>query len=127
MEDRAALLVRETSGCTIERNTFQETFLRHLPPEGERLFRPQEHPRRRNAPADARRNGIHVLAEQPRSPGGQPRSRASRRSSTSSSSTHGEVRRNTSEANQRYGLHFMFSDDCAYEGNFFLRMNLAWP
>ena len=26
MEDRAALLVRETSGRTIERNTFQETF-----------------------------------------------------------------------------------------------------
>jgi nitrous oxidase accessory protein len=34
------------------------------------------------------------------------------------------VRRNTSEGNLRYGLHFMYSDDCEYVGNTF-RHNLA--
>ncbi|TAE25165.1 MAG: nitrous oxide reductase family maturation protein NosD [Candidatus Kapaibacterium sp.] len=29
------------------------------------------------------------------------------------------VRRNTSQGNMRYGLHFMFSDSCAYESNTF--------
>jgi len=32
---------------------------------------------------------------------------------------HALVRGNTSEGNMRYGLHFMFSDSCAYEGNTF--------
>jgi nitrous oxidase accessory protein len=32
---------------------------------------------------------------------------------------HGQVRRNLSERNLRYGLHFMFSDDCQYEANTF--------
>jgi nitrous oxidase accessory protein len=31
----------------------------------------------------------------------------------------GEVRGNVSERSDRYGLHFMFSDDCRYEGNVF--------
>ena len=30
-----------------------------------------------------------------------------------------DVERNVSEENQRYGLHFMFSDDCRYRGNLF--------
>jgi nitrous oxidase accessory protein len=34
------------------------------------------------------------------------------------------VRRNVSEGNLRYGLHFMYSDDCHYIGNVF-RRNLA--
>ncbi len=33
--------------------------------------------------------------------------------------THGIVRRNVSEGSHRYGLHFMFSDSCVYEGNTF--------
>jgi len=32
-----------------------------------------------------------------------------------------EVRGNVSERSARYGLHFMFSDDCRYEGNTFRR------
>jgi nitrous oxidase accessory protein len=32
-----------------------------------------------------------------------------------------EVRHNVSERSDRYGLHFMFSDDCRYEGNTFRR------
>jgi nitrous oxidase accessory protein len=33
----------------------------------------------------------------------------------------GEVRQNVSEANLRYGLHFMYSDDCRYRANVFER------
>jgi nitrous oxidase accessory protein len=36
-------------------------------------------------------------------------------------SSHIEVERNHTERNLRYGLHFMFSDDCRYEGNTFAR------
>jgi nitrous oxidase accessory protein len=32
-----------------------------------------------------------------------------------------QVRRNVSEGNLRYGLHFMYSDDCSYRGNTFRR------
>jgi nitrous oxidase accessory protein len=34
---------------------------------------------------------------------------------------HSEIDDNVSEENGRYGLHFMFSDDCRYEGNTFRR------
>lgn len=33
---------------------------------------------------------------------------------------HGQVRNNTSRGNSRYGMHFMFSNDCRYEDNHFL-------
>jgi nitrous oxidase accessory protein len=34
---------------------------------------------------------------------------------------HSRIERNSSERNWRYGLHFMFSDSCSYEGNRFVR------
>ena len=42
------------------------------------------------------------------------RSRATATGSTSSSSHESDVRDNVSESNLRYGMHFMYSDDCRY-------------
>ncbi|HEX6316502.1 MAG TPA: nitrous oxide reductase family maturation protein NosD [Gemmatimonadaceae bacterium] len=118
LEDRAALLVRETSHCRIERNTFEDTFfgiylqrVSNCTIEGNRLS------------GAARRqtlggNGIHVW---------QSDSvlvtdnvvRGHRDGVYFEFITNGVARGNVSEHNQRYGLHFMFSDDCLYERNTF--------
>jgi nitrous oxidase accessory protein len=118
VEDRAALLVRETSGCTIERNRFQDAFF------GIYLQRVNNCAITGNTldGTTTRQtlggNGIHVWqSDRVRIEGN--RVRGHRDGIYFEFTTHGEVRRNVSEANQRYGLHFMFSDDCVYEGNTF--------
>ena len=118
VEDRAALLVRETSGCTIEDNRFQDVFfgiylqrVNHCVVTGNTL----EGTTTRQTLGG---NGIHVWqSDRVRIEGN--RIRGHRDGIYFEFTTHGEVRRNVSEANQRYGLHFMFSDDCVYEGNTF--------
>ncbi len=118
VEDRAALLVRETSGCTIEHNRFQDTFfgiylqrVKNCAVTGNTL----DGTTTRQTLGG---NGIHVWqSDRVRIEGN--RVRGHRDGIYFEFTTHGEVRRNVSEANQRYGLHFMFSDDCVYEGNTF--------
>ena len=118
LEDRAALLAREVRNCVIEGNILTDTYfgiyLQHV---------------RACAVTDNRLtgikrdgssggNGIHVW---------QSDSVRIERNTIRSHRDgiyfefvkHGEVRLNLSERNQRYGLHFMFSDDCSYVGNTF--------
>jgi nitrous oxidase accessory protein len=118
IEDRAALLVRETTGCSIEHNRFENAFF------GIYLQRVRDCAVIGNTlDGGARRqtlagNGIHVWqSEQVRIE--DNRSRHHRDGIYFEFVTGGEVRRNVSESNQRYGLHFMFSDDCTYEANTF--------
>jgi nitrous oxidase accessory protein len=118
LEDRAALLVRETSGCAIEHNRFQDTFfgiylqrVNNCVVTGNTL----EGTTTRQTLGG---NGIHVWQSDRVTIEGN-RVRGHRDGIYFEFTTHGEVRRNVSEANQRYGLHFMFSDDCVYEGNTF--------
>jgi nitrous oxidase accessory protein len=119
VEDRAALLVRETRGCTIARNRFQEAFF------GIYLQRVSDCAVIANVlDGGARRqmsggNGIHVW-QSDRVRLEDNHVHGHRDGIYFEFVSHGDVRNNTSEANQRYGLHFMFSDDCTYEGNFFL-------
>lgn len=118
VEDRAALLVREARGCRIEGNTVRDGFfgiylqrVKDCVVSGNDLL------------GNAGRqtlggNGIHVW---------QSDSvlvtdnvvRGHRDGIYFEFVTRGDVRRNTSASNQRYGLHFMFSDDCVYEANVF--------
>ena len=118
VDDRAALLVRETSGCTIDNNTFRDTFF------GIYLQKVSNCAVIANVLDGGKRrqtlggNGIHVWqSDRVRLEGN--RVRGHRDGIYFEFVTHGEARRNTSEANQRYGLHFMFSDDCLYEENTF--------
>ena len=118
VEDRAALLVRETSGCRIERNRFDQAFF------GIYLQRVKDCAVLGNVLDGAALrqtiagNGIHVWQSE-RVRIEDNRSRGHRDGIYLEFVTRGEVRRNVSERNQRYGLHFMFSDDCIYEGNTF--------
>jgi nitrous oxidase accessory protein len=118
LEDRAALRVQETSGCLIERNRFQEIFfgisLQHVTRctvAGNDL----EGATRRQTLGG---NGIHVWQSDTVRVHDN-RVRGHRDGIYFEFVTHGDVARNVSERNQRYGLHFMFSDDCAYESNTF--------
>ena len=118
LEDRAALRVQETSGCLIEKNTFHEIFfgiyLQHVTRctvAGNDL----EGATRRQTLGG---NGIHVWQSDTVRVHDN-RVRGHRDGIYFEFVTHGAVARNVSERNQRYGLHFMFSDDCAYEANAF--------
>jgi len=119
VEDRAALLVRETSGCVIERNRFEDTFF------GIYLQKVNDCVVVSNLLEGGTRrqmlggNGIHVWQSN-RVRLEDNHVHGHRDGIYFEFVTRGDVRGNTSEANQRYGLHFMFSDDCTYEGNYFL-------
>jgi nitrous oxidase accessory protein len=121
LEDRAALLVRGARGCLIERNVLRETFF------GIYLQRVRDCEIRDNDLAGPGRrqalggNGIHVWqSDSVRVT--RNRIRGHRDGIYFEFVTHSDVRLNASESNQRYGLHFMFSDDCLYVENLF-RMN----
>ncbi len=118
VEDRAALKVVESRGCTIAGNRFEDTFF------GIYLQRTQSCTVRDNTLVGPGRrqtlggNGIHVW--QSDTVGVERNSvRGHRDGIYFEFVTHGRVGANLSTGNQRYGLHFMFSDDCIYAGNEF--------
>ena len=120
LEDRAALLARDVRHCLIDGNTFTETYfgvyLQHVrgcEVTGNRLTG-------LNRDGSSGGNGIHVWqSDSVRI--SRNTVRAHRDGIYFEFVTHGEVQQNLSELNQRYGLHFMFSDDCRYHGNTFQR------
>jgi len=119
VEDRAALLVRDARGCRIEKNDLRDTYF------GIYLQRVRDCEVRDNTlHGPVRRhtlggNGIHVWQSDSVTVSNN-RVRGHRDGIYFEFVTHGDVRDNVSESNQRYGLHFMFSDDCTYRDNAFL-------
>jgi nitrous oxidase accessory protein len=118
VEDRAALRVKNASGCAILDNQIEDGFfgiyLANV--TGCRIERNVL--RATNATESVSGNGIHLWS--------------SRRVTIADNRVSGfrdgiyfefvhetEALRNTSEGNLRYGLHFMYSDDCQYVGNVF--------
>lgn len=118
VEDRAALLVRDARGCRIEENVLRDTFF------GIYLQRVRDCDVRDNIlQGPVRRqalggNGIHIWQSDSVTVSNN-RVRGHRDGIYFEFVTHGDVRDNVSESNQRYGLHFMFSDDCTYSENVF--------
>ena len=118
VEDRAALLVRETNGCVIEGNTFEDTFF------GIYLQRVTDCAVIANTVAGTTKrqmlggNGIHAW-QSDRLRIEHNRVTGHRDGIYFEFVTRGTVVGNMSEGHQRYGLHFMFSDDCTYERNTF--------
>ena len=120
VEDRAAIRVTDASGCTIEHNTFDETFfgiyLGRV--DGCRITGNQL--RGLGTSEATSGNGIHlwssrnVTIEHNRIVG-------HRDGIYLEFATASAIRHNHAEGNVRYGLHFMFSDDCRYEDNVFRR------
>ena len=120
LEDRAALLLREVRNCVIADNILSETYfgiylqrVRDCEVTGNRLTG-------LNRNGSSGGNGIHVWQSDSVRISGNT-IRAHRDGIYFEFVKHGDVRLNLSELNQRYGLHFMFSDDCSYLGNTFQR------
>jgi nitrous oxidase accessory protein len=119
-EDLAALKVSDVSACTIEGNEFDDTFF-GIYLSNVTGCRIASNVLRGNGRGEAASgNGIHlwtatgVIIEDNRISG--------HRDGIYFEFVHdATVARNLSEANERYGLHFMFSDACTYAENTFRR------
>jgi nitrous oxidase accessory protein len=118
LEDRAAIRVRNATACLVENNRLRETTF------GIYLERTSHCTVRDNdlvaneASQTSGGNGIHLwnstYARVERN-----RVRGHRDGIYFEFSPHGMTSDNVSSRNKRYGLHFMFSDSCRYDGNRF--------
>ena len=123
VEDRAALRVVGSTGCVIEDNRIEDAFfgiyLANV--EGCRIARNEI---RAQARTEARSgNGVHLWSS--RAVTVEENRISGHRDGIYLEFTHASlVQRNRSEGNLRYGLHFMYADDCRYVENVF-RENLA--
>ena len=117
-EDRAAVRVADAAGCRIESNRFDSTFFAIY------LARATDcvvdsnvivgQPGREAATG----NGVHLWSSRNIHVVGN-RIRGHRDGIYLEFTRHADVRDNVSEANVRYGMHFMYSDSSAYTGNTF--------
>lgn len=117
-EERAGILVRDARGCRIERNRLEATlFAIYLSKASDCLVRDNvvRGPGRRQMVSG---NGIHVWSSQRVQLTGND-VRGHRDGIYFEFVTRGRVEGNRSEQSARYGLHFMFSNDCRYEDNTF--------
>ncbi|MCU0647895.1 MAG: nitrous oxide reductase family maturation protein NosD [Gemmatimonadaceae bacterium] len=119
VEDRAALRVTNALHCTIERNTFIDTFfgIYLAKVEGCRI-----HANRLTGPAGSQMltgNGIHLWSSRDVTITDNV-IRRHRDGIYFEFVRHGAAIGNESAGMHRYGLHFMFSDSCRYERNRFV-------
>jgi len=120
VEDRAAIKVSGARGCTIERNRFDDGFFGIYLAEVEGCRISRNVLRASGKTEAASGNGIHLWSS--RHVVVEDNDVQGYRDGIYFEFVHDtEVRRNLSTANLRYGLHFMYSDDCVYTGNTFRR------
>ena len=117
-EDRAALRVRRGDGCTLVGNRFDDTFFGIYLAEVDGCRVIGNVFVGRKAGESSSGNAIHlwstrdvVVADN--------RITGHRDGIYFEFARHARAERNVSEGNLRYGLHFMYSDSCAYVGNTF--------
>lgn len=119
LEDRAGIRARDASGCVIENNRLRDNlFGIYLERSPSCLVRGNEIVASGSSQTTSG-NGIH-LWQSPAARVEKNRVRGHRDGIYFEFSGSGVTRGNVSERNQRYGLHFMYSDSCRYEGNDFL-------
>jgi nitrous oxidase accessory protein len=118
VEDRAAIKVRKSGGCTIAGNRIERAFF-GIYLEAATNCRIANNVITGAATTEgASGNGIHLWSSTHITIEDNTISR--QRDGIYFEFVHdSEIRRNTSERNLRYGLHFMYSDDCKYEENTF--------
>lgn len=118
MEDRAAIRISSASGCLIEGNRFDDNFFGIYLADVSNCTLRGNVLRGATKTQESTGNGIHlwssrdVLIEENRISG-------HRDGIYFEFTNRATARRNVSERNLRYGLHFMFSDDCRYLENQF--------
>ena len=120
VEDRAAIKVVETTGCAIEDNRIDDGFFGIYLARVSRC-RVVGNTLHATAGSEAASgNGIHLWTADSVTIAGN--TIVGHRDGIYFEFVHdSEVRDNVSEANLRYGLHFMYSDGCRYERNTFRR------
>ena len=118
VEDRAAIRVGEVHACVIERNVVENAFFGVYLAGAEGCRITNNVLRARRATEDSSGNGIHLWTA--RNIEVLDNSVEGHRDGIYLEFTHdSRVAGNTSARNIRYGLHFMYSDDCRYERNSF--------
>lgn len=124
VEDRAAIHVGDVRRCRIEHNTITDAFFGiYLARTTGCVIRGNVLAGRPARSEDGAGNGIHLWTAQAVEVSDN-RITGHRDGIYLEFAHQVQARRNVSERNLRYGLHFMFSDDCAYEDNTF-RANQA--
>jgi len=118
VEDRAALKVTKARGCAIENNRIEQAFFGiYLAGVTQCRIAGNDISGAGNSESAAG-NGIHLWTSTHITIEGNHISHE--RDGIYFEFVHdSEIRGNTSEHNLRYGLHFMYSDDCTYERNTF--------
>ena len=118
VEDRAAIRVGEVRNCLIERNVIENAFF-GIYIAGSTGCRISDNVlRARRATEDSSGNGIHLWTAQ-NVEVARNRIEGHRDGIYLEFTRDSRVADNISTRNVRYGLHFMYSDDCRYERNVF--------
>jgi nitrous oxidase accessory protein len=120
VEDRAAIRVQDATNCVIENNTIEDGFfgIYLARVDGCRVIGNRLHASKGKESASG--NGIHLWTSNHVTVEGNEIT--GHRDGIYLEFVHeSDVRGNVSEGNLRYGMHFMYSDDCRYVANTFRR------
>lgn len=118
VEDRAALFADGADGCRIQRNRFENTFFGIKIAKSSGCYIEGNRLRGENAKQTTSGNGIHVWYSRDVTIRNNE-VKGHRDGIYLEFTRAARVLNNRSEGNLRYGLHFMFSDSCAYHENVF--------
>ena len=120
VEDRAAIKVENAQNCVIEDNRFDDTFFGIYLARVERCRVAGNRLHARKGKESASGNGIHLWTSNHITV--ERNEIVGHRDGIYLEFTHeSDVRNNVSSGNLRYGLHFMYSNDCRYVANTFSR------
>jgi len=120
VEDRAAIRVQDATNCVIENNTIEDAFFGIYLARVDRCRIAGNRLHASKGRESASGNGIHLWTSNHITVEGNEIT--GHRDGIYLEFVHeSNVRGNVSEANLRYGMHFMYSDDCHYVANTFRR------
>ena len=120
VEDRAAIKVQDATNCVIEDNRIEDTFFGIYLARVDRCRIARNRLHARKGKESSSGNGIHLWTSNHVTIEGNEIT--GHRDGIYLEFVHeSDVRDNVSEKNLRYGMHFMYSDDCRYVGNTFRR------
>ena len=118
VEDRAAIKVQDATNCVIENNRIENAFFGIYLARVDRCRIANNRLHARAGKESASGNGIHLWTSTHVTIEGNEIT--GHRDGIYLEFVHeSEVQGNVSEGNLRYGMHFMYSDDCRYVGNTF--------
>ena len=118
VEDRAAIKVQDATNCVIENNSIENAFFGIYLARVDRCRVANNRLHARAGRESASGNGIHLWTSTHITIEGNEIT--GHRDGIYLEFVHeSEVRDNVSEGNLRYGMHFMYSDDCRYVANTF--------